>query len=85
MNFIENSTEGRPALALVAIASRRIADPAKPGLGGDHNKTTVHAGYVRAVRLIAQGDAGGLNAARRELLRIVNNNLKCWRIAEGGA
>ena len=43
MNFIENGTEGRPALALIAKTARRIADPAKPGLGGDHNKITVPA------------------------------------------
>lgn len=83
MNFIENGKEGRPALALIAKTARRIADPAKPGLGGDHNKITVQTGYIRAVRLIAQADAGGLKAARRELLAIVKGNQKHWRIAEG--
>lgn len=86
MNFIENGKEGRPALALIAKTARRIADPAKPGLGGDHNKITVPAGYVRAVRLIPQADAGGLRQVRRELLAIVGGELgKGWRIAEGTA
>lgn len=86
MNFIENGKEGRPALALIAKTARRIADPAKPGLGGDHNKITVPAGYVRAVRLIPQADAGGLRQVRRELLAIVGGELgKGWRIAEGAA
>lgn len=86
MNFIENGKEGRPALALIAKTARRIADPAKPGLGGDHNKITVPAGYVRAVRLIPQADAGGLRQVRRELLAIVGGELgKGWRIAEGCA
>ena len=86
MNFIENGKEGRPALALIAKTARRIADPAKPGLGGDHNKITVPAGYIRAVRLIPQADAGGLRQVRRELLAIVGGELgKGWRIAEGTA
>ena len=86
MNFIENGTEGRPALALIAKTSRRIADPAKPGLGGDHNKITVPAGYIRAIRLIPTADAGGLRQVRRELLAIVGGDLgKGWRIAEGTA
>lgn len=86
MNFIENGKEGRPALALIARAPRRIADPAKPGLGGEHNKITVPAGYVRAIRLIPQADAGGLRQVRRELLAIVGGDLgKGWRIAEGTA
>ncbi len=86
MNFVENGKEGRLALALIAKASRRIADPAKPGLGGDHNKITVPAGYVRAVRLVPQADAGGLRQVRRELLAIVGGDLgKGWRIAEGTA
>ena len=86
MNFIENGKEGRQALALIAKAARRIADPAKPGLGGDHNKIDVPAGYVRAIRLIPQADAGGLRQVRRELLAIVGGELgKGWRIAEGTA
>lgn len=86
MNFIENGKEGRPALALIAKTKRRIADPAKPGLGGDHNKTDVPAGYVRAIRLIPQADAGDLRQVRRELLAIVGGDLgKGWRIAEGTA
>lgn len=86
MNFIENGKEGRPALALIAKTKRRIADPAKPGLGGDHNKIDVPAGYVRAIRLIPQADAGGLCQVRRELLAIVGGELgKGWRIAEGAA
>ncbi len=86
MNFIENGKEGRPALALVAKTARRIADPGKPGLGGDHNKITVPAGYVRAVRLVPQADTGGLRQVRRELLAIVGGDLgKGWRIAEGTA
>lgn len=86
MNFIENGKEGRPALALIAKTKRRIADPAKPGLGGDHNKIDVPAGYVRAIRLIPQEDAGGLRQVRIELLAIVGGDLgKGWRIAEGAA
>lgn len=86
MNFIENATEGRPALALIAKTSRRIANPEKPGVGGDHNKITVPTGHVRAVRLIPQADAGGLRQVRRELLAIVGGELgKGWRIAEGCA
>lgn len=86
MNFIENGKEGRTALALIATATRKIADPAKPGLGGDHNKMTVQAGYIRAVRLIPQADAGGLRQVRRELLAIIGGDLgKHWRIAEGTA
>lgn len=86
MNFIENGKEGRPALALIAKTKRRIADPAKPGLGGDHNKIDLPAGYVRAIRLIPQADAGGLRQVRRELLAIVGGDLgKGWRIAEGTA
>lgn len=86
MNFIENGKEGRPALALIAKTKRRIADPAKPGLGGDHNKIDVPAGFVRAVRLIPQADAGGLRQVRRELLAIVGGELgRGWRIAEGTA
>lgn len=85
MEFIENSTTGRPALALIATAAKRIS---LNGLGGEHNKTLVPAGYVRAVRLIAQQDAGGLRAARCELMAIFgkSGNLpKGWRIAEGSA
>ena len=74
MNFTENGKEGRPAIALIAKTSRRIADPAKPGLGGDHNKVDVPAGYIRAVRLIPQADAGGLRQVRRELLAIVGGD-----------
>lgn len=87
MNFIENGKEGRPALALIAKTKRRIADPAKPGLGGDHNKIDITAGYVRAIRLIPQEDAGGLRQVRRELLAIVGGGGlgKGWRIAEGTA
>jgi hypothetical protein len=86
MTFIENGKEGRPALALISATPRRIADPAKPGLGGDHNKIDVPAGYIRAVRLIPQADAGGLRHVRRELLAIVGGNCgKGWRIAEGTA
>lgn len=90
MEFIENGKEGRPALALIAKTARRIADPAKPGIGGDHNKIDMPAGYVRAVRPIAQADAGGKRQARRELLAIVadpslqmGNVNRNWRIAEG--
>lgn len=86
MKFVENGTKGRPALALIARIARRIADPAKPGLGGEHNKIDVPAGYVRAIRLIPQADLGGLSQVRRELLAIVGGSLgKGWRIAEGCA
>lgn len=85
MDFVENSTAGRPALALISTTAKRIS---LNGLGGEHNKTPVPTGYVRAVRLIAQQDAGGLRAARSDLLAIFgkNGNLpKGWRIAEGSA
>lgn len=85
MDFIESGTSGRPALALVATTAKRIS---LNGLGGEHNKTHVPAGYVRAVRLIAQQDAGGLRAARRDMLAVFgkSGNLpKGWRIAEGTA
>lgn len=86
MNFIENGKEGRPALALIARRVRKIQDPSKPGIGGEHNKITVHAGYIRAVRLIAQADAGGKRQARRDLLAIIGGDCgKSWRIAEGVA
>lgn len=85
MDFIENGTSGRPALALIATTAKRIS---LNGLGGEHNKTLVPAGYIRAVRLIAQLDAGGLSAARRDLLAVFgkSGNLpRGWRVAEGSA
>lgn len=83
MKFNENGQEGHPALALIARRMREIADPEQPGMG---KKIRVHAGYVRAVRLIAQQDAGGLRQARRDLLNIVGGDCgKGWRIAEGTA
>ena len=82
MNFIENSTEGRPALALIAINARWIADPDRPGAGLN---TKVHAGHVRAVRLIPEQDASGEHLVRRELLAIVCRSQKNWRIARGTA
>jgi len=79
INFIENSNEGRPALALIATRKRILK---KSGVAC----VKVPAGYIRAVRLIAQEDAGGLRDARRELLYIVGGKLgKSWRIAQGTA
>lgn len=78
-NFIENGNEGRPALALIATRKRILK---KSGVAC----IKVPAGYIRAVRLIAQEDGGGLRQARRELLYIVGGSLgKSWRIAEGTA
>lgn len=85
MEFFENNTAGRPALALIATTAKRVS---LNGRGGEHNKALVPAGYVRAVRLIPQHDAGGIRAARRELIGIFgkSGNLpKGWRIAEGSA
>ncbi len=77
MTFTENGKEGRPALALIATRARMLKKDGVPCVKAP-------AGHVRAVRLIAQADAGGLRAARRELLAIVGGSLgKSWRIAKG--
>lgn len=88
IDWMDAQPESRAVLIEDAICKRHKIKPppAKPGLGGDHNKITVPAGYVRAVRLIPQADAGGLRQVRRELLAIVGGELgKGWRIAEGTA
>ena len=72
MIFIENSTNGRPALALVAIKNKQ------------YNSRIIKIGDIRAIRLIAQLDFSGKNNARKELLKIVKLS-KNWRIAEGSA
>lgn len=79
MTFNENGKEGRPALALIATRARTLKKDGVPCI-------KVQTGHVRAVRLIAQADAGGKRAARRELLAIVGGDLgKSWRIVEGAA
>lgn len=83
MNFIENGKEGRAALALVVTKARTLRD----GLGAG-GTIRVQSGHIRMIRLIAQADAGGLRAARRELLALFgkSGNLPSgYRIAEGVA
>ncbi len=83
MKFIENSTTGRPALALIAIRD------GKPRVDTNGKPCQRKSGEIRAIRLIAQNDVAGYNAARRELINIVSIGggdwSKNWRIAKGAA
>ncbi|MDR2837771.1 MAG: hypothetical protein LBV49_04265 [Azonexus sp.] len=83
MIFTENGTTGHPALALIAIRSRKIADG-----NGCGKYMVVEPGYIRAFRLVPY-EASGRKAMRRELINIVQrgggNWSKNWRIAEGTA